>query len=163
MNRTRKKKPTLRFCFNILKIFSGEETLIIVDCSINQQFNCRESDHFPASPEETPTKYKLKVEVQEQDCPQFEVFRSSFRQPSPRLFSLQQKLDQSPGEQKIKLGSGLVEQEKPDRHHKKSSKVLSKKVPPPTLPKPKFHPSFLTRQDINVNYVMAFPTYDQKF
>ena len=78
------------------------------------------------------------------------------------LFSLQQKLEQSPGEQKIKLGSSLVEQQKPERH-KKSSKVISKKVPPPTLPKPKFHPSFLTRQDINVNYVMAFPTYDQKF
>ena len=132
-----------------------------------QQFICRdrESEQFPASHEETLDKSQLKEEEEEeeQDCPQFEVFRSSFRQPSPMLFSLQQKLEQSPGEQQIKTVPSLVGQEKPERHHKKSSKVISKKVPPPTLPKPKFHPSFLTRQDINVNYVMAFPTYDQKF
>ena len=140
-----------------------------LDCSNNKQFNYRESENFPASHDDTPNKKKEAESAEEEDCPQFQVFRSSFRQPSPLLFSLQQKLEQPgqlsqiPGEQKIKTGSSLVQQEKPDRHHKKSSKVISKKVPPPTLPKPKFHPSFLTRQDINVNYVMAFPTYDQKF
>ena len=146
----------------MLRLSSGEDTVMIVDRSINNLNNCRESEHFPASQDETLNRNNLKQEEEEeQDCPQFEVFRSSFRQPSPMLFSLH-KLEHSQGEQKIKLGSSLVQLQKPD-HHKKSSKVISKKVPPPTLPKPKFHPSFLTRQDINVNYVMAFPTYDQKF
>ena len=162
LNKTRKKKPTLKMSFNMLRLSSGEASVMIVQRQTAAHFHCRESDHLPPSQDQTPNSLKEEGK-EEQDCPQFEVFRSSFRQPSPMLFSLQHKLEQSPGDQQIKTGSSLVEQQKPDRHHKKSSKVISKKVPPPTLPKPKFHPSFLTRQDINVNYVMAFPTYDQKF
>ena len=126
-------------------------------------FTLRESDNFPVAPSGSESSGTIeKKRSLEEDCPQFQAFPSTFSQPSPMLFNLQQRLESpnsSLSEKKLKTPSDL---ERAHRHHKKSSKVLPKKVPPPTLPKPKFHPSFLTH-DINVNYVMTFPTYDQKF
>ena len=127
--------------------------------------NCRESDDYPSVTSEGSSTMEKRPLSESEDCPKFQVFPSTFSRPSPMLFSLQQKFEPS----EISLSDkAKTNPRAPDTHRlhsqqNRSTKVVPKKVPPPTLPKPKFHPSFLTRQDINVNYVMTFPTSDQKF
>ena len=123
---------------------------------------------MPSVTSESSSTTEIKSLSEGQDYPQFQfqVFPSTFSKPSPMLVTLQQKFDQAESsvtEKKVKRTTPTPDTERPHRSLNVSSKVPAKKIPPPTLPKPKFHPSFLTRQDMNVNYIRPFPTSEYKF
>ena len=161
----RMKIPSQKLNSNMRRPSSGTGNSNIMKVKM---IRFRESDNLPSVTSESSSTTEVKSLSEGQDYPQFQfqVFPSTFSKPSPMLVTLQQKFEPSeslPSEKKIKRSTPTPDTERQHRSQNPSSKVAAKKVPPPTLPKPKFHPSFLTRQDMNVNYVMPFPTFEHKF